>query len=479
MRLPFEVRVFLASTVAIVLLFAVLQLTAPATNFHLIKGFEFGCEQALIGFDGVMDRITEWLGLGVANDDHEMDSKGWWRVPSPFIGSMAESSIFVESSNSIHPSRAAAFSPPILSPVGLSGILIPIEDIEPSNNPFGCPPNGTLSLHSNHSVPSNWISLTTRGGCNFSSKVLHSQALGARAIVVGGKSAASSSLITMYSFGAEADSVEIHAVFTSGKSRVDLERLIIEEGETVSLDHGNRKVKGLRIILSQDQTWSWPLLDLLLLLLFLPSVLTCITLIIHRWRIVRERKAQRAPKELVDRLKVVIWGENLDIEKGSSHSASNPTSPTEETALLRPSAPRRPSWWFIPFSPLPTPQGEEETANAEAGPSSPPRLPTSSSRSCSRKKKRRRSFPLPVSCAICLDEFVAGDRRRWTIGYCLSGEFAQLVECRYPDLQIRHRRIPHDVLSRYPYETNKNESRVRVIVIVQRVTGVRVKVTEE
>lgn len=44
---------------------------------------------------------------------------------------------------------------------------------------------------------------------------------------------------------------------------------------------------GINVKLSQDDAWEWPLLDLLLLLLLLPSILTLATLCLHHVRVVR------------------------------------------------------------------------------------------------------------------------------------------------------------------------------------------------
>lgn len=44
---------------------------------------------------------------------------------------------------------------------------------------------------------------------------------------------------------------------------------------------------GVWVKLSQDDTWEWPLLDLLLMLLLLPSLLTIATLFVHHLRLVQ------------------------------------------------------------------------------------------------------------------------------------------------------------------------------------------------
>jgi hypothetical protein len=105
----------------------------------------------------------------------------------------------------------------------------------------------------------------------------------------------------------------------------------------------------LEVIMSKDEVWAWsvspflllcfcfldilicsfppsihqtthihtnkrPFFDLVIILLFLPSILTIVTLLLHRISTYRKRRADRAPRELVNRLPSVIWAK--DMEKG-------------------------------------------------------------------------------------------------------------------------------------------------------------------
>lgn len=112
-----------------------------------------------------------------------------------------------------------------------------------------------------------------------------------------------------------------------------------------------------------------PLLDLLILVLFLPSFLTLLTVFSQRLRVVRQRQRDRAPPSIVASLPVFTWGEpdpqeqekkcNATPEAVASRGSDDEertigvtaTGPGEATRLLPPSAanatPNRqpaPSW---------------------------------------------------------------------------------------------------------------------------------------
>lgn len=178
-------------------------------------------------------------------------------------------------------------------------------------------------------------------------------------------------------------------------------------------------------------------MDLLLLLLFLPSILTVFTLILHRIRVIQQQRKERAPKDAVERLEVIIWEEgdgrlekeehagpeiirhdedtvgdegedgtqvsaegkdDLDGLRGSGWlgKAKRKASQAWQTTMERVRSLRS----FYPFSSFSS--SDLEASNDEASPLPKPK---------SKKAKRARLFG-QTECAICICEFVPGDRVR-------------------------------------------------------------------
>lgn len=149
-----------------------------------------------------------------------------------------------------------------------------------------------------------------RGSCSFAAKVRLAQSLGAAAILVGDSPAYPTepdsegrerdTLLTMYSPEDTSD-LFIPALFVSRSTYLSL----LDELNATS----SSSSKGIQIGLSQDDDWERPLMDLLLLVLLLPSMLTIATLACHQLGIVRKRRKERARPEMVDSLETRIWTE--------------------------------------------------------------------------------------------------------------------------------------------------------------------------
>ena len=209
--------------------------------------------------------------------------------------------------------------------------------------------------------PKDWIALIERGGqCSFASKVRVAQALGAEAVVVGdapspeyddGKDnpgeqsdpGLSGRLVTMYAPGDTSD-IKIPSTFITRPSYVDLIRLVDEierEGEdkcVLRKKEGkdcNSRENGLEVILGRDDImWEWPLIDLAFILLLLPSFMTLTTIIVHRIRLSRQRRRERAPELVVLGLPCLIWrpdGQPWEKVEGSEAGA---TTGKEQRAVL-------------------------------------------------------------------------------------------------------------------------------------------------
>ncbi|KAG0145167.1 hypothetical protein CROQUDRAFT_658965 [Cronartium quercuum f. sp. fusiforme G11] len=216
--------------------------------------------------------------------------------------------------------------------------------------------------------PPNWVALVERGTCAFVDKIRYAQHLGASAVIVGDwdqapntlkgtgpvfytnplggdKFGFGSGLVTMYAPGDTSD-LEIPSVFVARDSYLSLHQDWLSlnsryhpgDSSPNSIDghhlsHHNLP-HPLEVVMSKDELWTWPFFDLLIILLFLPSILTAVTLVLHRINLFRKRRADRAPQEFVDRLPCVVWAK--DMEKGIpvvSESNAPESDSTPETNL--------------------------------------------------------------------------------------------------------------------------------------------------
>lgn len=297
--------------------------------------------------------------------------------------------------------------------------------------------------------PHNWIALVERGGgCGFADKVRVAQELGAVAVVVGdaaspgwngGRSGdpneegdpglSGKRLITMFAPGDTSD-VRIPSTFVTRPSYLDLERLI-QETEKDQKDwqkqhpseQGAPMTRGLEIVISKDDlVWEWPLIDFGIILLLLPSFMTVITIIVHRIRMVRQRRKERAPELVVLGLPCLIWRgngqpwekvEGPDVDPGPGNGISSEAS---ESSNGRP---------FVSDDLEAGRAGETIPLLAEdengAGPSQrshtsvkmPDDSPTATRPvNPSSFLPPGRTYFSTDECAICLCDFVDGDRVR-------------------------------------------------------------------
>ncbi|SNX82628.1 uncharacterized protein MEPE_01334 [Melanopsichium pennsylvanicum] len=297
----------------------------------------------------------------------------------------------------------------------------------------------------------NWIALVERGGgCGFADKVRVAQELGAVAVVVGDAPSpnwhggsgdpneegdpglSGKRLITMFAPGDTSD-VRIPSTFVTRPSYLDLERLIQEterdqdewqkQHPSEHDDERPPRTRGLEIVIGKDDlVWEWPLIDFGILLLLLPSFMTVITIIVHRIRMVRQRRKERAPEVVVLGLPCLIWRgngqpwekvEGPDVDPGPGNGNNTP----DATVLARP----------FPSDELETGRAAEtipllaEDENG-AGPSqrshisvkmpigdgimtTPPVIPASF-------LPPGRIYFSTDECAICLCDFMDGDRIR-------------------------------------------------------------------
>ncbi|KAA1123712.1 hypothetical protein PGTUg99_007572 [Puccinia graminis f. sp. tritici] len=323
----------------------------------------------------------------------------------------------------------------------------------------GCPPSATISdqlaLHKPTTThPHDWIALIERGDCAFVDKVRYAQKLGASAVIVGdwqqSPSSTSSSfsthhpfslspifsqpsktgdhfgfnsgLLTMYAPGDTSD-LTIPSVFVARDSYLSLRQDWKEfsaisdqpfpHQPTADLDH----LHSLEVIMSKDELWTWPFFDLVIILLFLPSILTIVTLLLHRISTFRKRRADRAPRELVNRLPSVIWAK--DMEKGIpllSDPLLNPPAQDQQSSLSA-------GWistlhqWLQHIQPRLHPIIFPNT-RSEQTPLLTPSNPHPYAEPVLRKQQQKVYFS-QRECALCLSDFEVGDLIRiLPCGHC-------------------------------------------------------------
>ncbi|KAI9016852.1 hypothetical protein DFJ74DRAFT_770425 [Hyaloraphidium curvatum] len=129
----------------------------------------------------------------------------------------AEVFAVVGGDNTTWDDRIAAFGPR-LPEDGLRGVLLPIDELDPSGSPLGCSPLNT-SLPNTPRPP---IALVLRGGCPFLAKFIAMQDSGFEAIVVGDDRR--EALVTMYAEG-DTSAVSIPGVFVGAGSYRELRLL--------------------------------------------------------------------------------------------------------------------------------------------------------------------------------------------------------------------------------------------------------------
>ncbi|KAI0769029.1 hypothetical protein BD413DRAFT_87084 [Trametes elegans] len=213
------------------------------------------------------------------------------------------------------PARPASFGAELSDP--LLGYVIPLSSFmapcpyDSGNTthryPFeadpvlGCPPL-CLSGSTQPDPSDTWIALVQRGGCPFVEKARQAQRLGAKAVVVGGDRDNPDALLNMFS-ERDASDVTIAATYIKYWDYVQLSSMIAVSNTTHS------GLKTLSLLLNTEYSaWEWysPIITFIIILL-LPSLLTFITLLIHRIRAARAAQRDRAPESVVHNLPWRVW----------------------------------------------------------------------------------------------------------------------------------------------------------------------------
>ncbi|KAI0755067.1 hypothetical protein C8Q80DRAFT_1142715 [Daedaleopsis nitida] len=279
------------------------------------------------------------------------------------------------------PARPASFGAELSDP--LLGYVIPLSSftapcpLDSGNSterkyPFeadpvyGCPDLCVSGPNEPESTDT-WIALVQRGGCPFIEKARQAQRLGAKAVVVGGDRDNPDALLNMFSERDSSD-VKIAATYIKYWDYVQLSSMIASSNTT----HNGLKTLSL-LISTEYSAWEWysPIITFIIILL-LPSLLTFITLLIHRVRAARAAQRDRAPESVVHNFPWRVWTGNGWEKHEPPSSPSNPPAPVSDLE-----------------------QGSEA---AQASTSHGQTLPA--------------WVEEQMECAICLEMFVKGDRVR-------------------------------------------------------------------
>ncbi|KAJ7600866.1 hypothetical protein C8J56DRAFT_911488 [Mycena floridula] len=324
--------------------------------------------------------------------------KNWWVWA---WGAESTVSIVDRSPTVSYPSRPAVFGVEISGPI--LGYVIPLSSFTSpcssgNETQFGPMPNDgcpRLCVNGPHQPDptESWIALVQRGKCEFVSKVREAQRLGARAVVVGGQdpevSGLPDTLVNMFSPDDSTD-VTIAATFIKYSDYSELSSLIA----TSNTSHSGLRTLSL-LITADYSAWDWysPILTFVVILL-LPSILTFITIFVHRIRAARAAQRDRAPEDIVRNLPWRIWtGTGWEKHEGGEQvtSLASPNADPEQTLpAAEESTSRNPEPEVV------EPLNEDE----EADPGT------------STKPQASAWFENQFDCAICLCEFVKGDKVR-------------------------------------------------------------------
>ncbi|OXG36168.1 hypothetical protein C359_01562 [Cryptococcus neoformans Bt120] len=375
--------------------------------------------------------LSRWLALGGEGDVvvHLNDPKGAENISLPHRPAAFPS----------HPSISLPLSGRLLT---FSSFLTPDASHSPSEL-LACIPSSTIPRPPARPGKAEdvKIALIERGICDFATKVMAAQDRGAHAVIVGDAKAKSGEtdaegrkregLITMFS-PQDTDSLYIPAVFVSRASYLGLRDLLANQ--TGSKSPG----QGLYIDISEGSDEGNALSGLLSFALLMPTLFLLAMIGIHRFRVARQREADRAPAMVVLSLPERVWTPDIVWEKedDSSEGPGSPSPEGGERSLLtdeqevhdsqsdilndptdadpsrtHPPLPIHPS--IISSPPLLPPLTETNPSFSPTLPAHPPLSSSTDNAGPSRNNKKHkrpaRRYFSKDECAICMDAFEKGD----------------------------------------------------------------------
>ena len=317
-----------------------------------------------------------------------------WNSIANALGGFSVTSVYSPELNVSWTARPAGFGPRILGDRALEGDLHSIgqysQDADPLEAVKGCRVDVSKAVTRKANGSSN-VALVERGECPFITKIINAQALHFDAVIIYNDRGTfgqvdDDELLNMWSPSRDARLLSIPSVFVGRAAGKTMETLAnaatAREGSFV-------------VAIQPEEPPHLFLLDIVIMLFFLPTLFTTVVLIVTRVRQIRYRRAQRAPQELVDSLPSFVWREGLQQDIEALEVGEKDVSlPGSETQQGRGKRTRRPSVYLSDLLARATRRpGQTEGSAVPAG----------------KAKHLARKIFSQTECAICLGDFVNGE----------------------------------------------------------------------
>lgn len=319
-----------------------------------------------------------------------------WNSIANALGGFSVTSVYSPELNVSWTARPAGFGPRILGDDALEGRLYSIahfsDGTESGEAAYkGCRTDASKALVRKRARSTN-IALIERGACPFISKILNAQALHFDAVIIYNDRGTfgqvdDDELLNMWSPSRDARLLSVPSVFVgraAGKTMETLANAAMEREESFIVD------------IQPEEPPHLFLLDIVIMLFFLPTMFTTVVLIITRIRQIRYRRAQRAPQALVDNLPSFMWREGIEqeIEALDAGEKDVPLA-GGDARQTKGKRPRRPSVYLSDLI---------ARATRRPGQSDMPSVPAGKAKNLARKIFSQRE------CAICLGDFTDGEQ---------------------------------------------------------------------
>lgn len=320
-------------------------------------------------------------------------SRNWNSITSA-LGGFSTTSIYSPELNVSWTARPAGFGPRILGEEALEGHLWSIEHFSKSVDAEaaykGCSIDRSKAMVNRTGAAAN-IALIERGDCPFITKILNAQALRFDAVVIYNDrgsygSADDDELLNMWSPTRDTRLLTVPSVFVGRAAGKTMETLA---------NAAQERENAFIVDIQPEEPPHLFLLDVVLMLFFLPTLFTTVVLVITRVRQIRYRRAQRAPQELVNNLPSFTWREGIEQEiEGMDTGEKDVPLAGDDPRQGKGKRARRPSVYLSDLI---------ARATRRPGQTEVPAVPAGKAKHLARKIFSQRE------CAICLGDFVNGE----------------------------------------------------------------------